>query len=60
VLPFVTPSVSPAPLQGVTQRPASVQQTEPDCAKQLMALQTKYIALLEAHNELLMKVYGPK
>jgi hypothetical protein len=25
-----------------------------------LALQTKYIALLEAYNELLLKVYGPK
>ena len=31
-----------------------------DSLKQLMALQQKYIALLEAYNELLLKVYGPK
>ncbi|WP_019948748.1 hypothetical protein [Hymenobacter aerophilus] len=31
-----------------------------DSIKQLMVLQQKYIALLEAYNELLLKVYGPK
>ena len=31
-----------------------------DCSKQLMALQQKYISLLEAYNELLLKVYGPR
>ena len=31
-----------------------------DPQKQLLTLQTKYIALLEAYNELLLKVYGPK
>lgn len=31
-----------------------------DCSKQLMILQQKYISLLEAYNELLLKVYGPR
>ncbi|RFP64214.1 hypothetical protein D0N36_15480 [Hymenobacter lapidiphilus] len=31
-----------------------------DSSKDLMLLQQKYIALLEAYNELLLKVYGPK
>ncbi|NVO31536.1 hypothetical protein [Hymenobacter lapidiphilus] len=31
-----------------------------DSLKDLMQLQQKYIALLEAYNELLLKVYGPK
>ncbi|MBT2556903.1 hypothetical protein J7E24_03845 [Hymenobacter sp. ISL-91] len=31
-----------------------------DSLKDLMLLQQKYIALLEAYNELLLKVYGPK
>ncbi|HEX8427447.1 helix-turn-helix domain-containing protein [Hymenobacter sp.] len=59
-LPFVSSSVSVTPLQGVTQKNVSLQQPEPDCIKQLMTLQTKYISLLEAYNELLLKVYGPR
>ena len=59
-LPFVSPSVSVTPLQSVTQRNVPLQQPEPDCVKQLMTLQTKYISLLEAYNELLLKVYGPR
>lgn len=59
-LPFVSSSVPVTPLQGVTQRNVPLQQPEPDCVKQLMALQTKYISLLEAYNELLLKVYGPR
>lgn len=59
-LPFVSPSVPVTPLQSVTQRNVPLQQPEPDCVKQLMALQTKYISLLEAYNELLLKVYGPR
>ena len=34
--------------------------SDSDSLKQLMVLQQKYIALLEAYNELLLKVYGPK
>jgi AcrR family transcriptional regulator len=59
-LPFVTQQVSVTPNIGVTQKQVSLQQPEPDCVKQLMALQTKHIALLEAYNELLLKVYGPR
>jgi hypothetical protein len=60
VLPFVTNSVPVTPLQPVTQKSVALQQPEQDCVKQLMALQTKYISLLEAYNELLLKVYGPR
>ncbi|UYZ62228.1 helix-turn-helix domain-containing protein [Hymenobacter weizhouensis] len=42
-----------------TRTPVS-SNTEADSLKQLMLLQQKYIALLEAYNELLLKVYGPK
>ncbi|QIX61533.1 helix-turn-helix domain-containing protein [Hymenobacter lutimineralis] len=44
----------------VTHRQAVTQSADSDPAKQLLALQQKYIALLEAYNELLLKVYGPK
>ena len=37
-----------------------LQNTDSESAKQLLTLQAKYIALLEAYNELLLKVYGPK
>jgi AcrR family transcriptional regulator len=60
VLPFVTPVVAPTSLQPVTTKSVTPLVTEQDYAKQLMALQTKYIALLEAYNELLLKVYGPR
>jgi AcrR family transcriptional regulator len=60
VLPFVTPVVASASLQPVTSKSVTPIVTEQDYAKQLMALQTKYIALLEAYNELLLKVYGPR
>ena len=59
-LPFVTNSVPVTPVQPVTQKNVALQQPEQDCVKQLMALQTKYISLLEAYNELLLKVYGPR
>ncbi|UOQ66308.1 helix-turn-helix domain-containing protein [Hymenobacter volaticus] len=59
-LPFVSSSAAVTPSSSVTQRNAPLQQPEPDCVKQLMALQTKYISLLEAYNELLLKVYGPR
>lgn len=48
----VTPTVSPRVSQPDT--------SDKDLNKQLLALQSKYIALLEAYNELLLKVYGPK
>ncbi|GAB3301652.1 helix-turn-helix domain-containing protein [Hymenobacter tenuis] len=56
----VTNVVSVTPDRVVTPRNAVSAVTEPDLLKQLMALQQKYIALLEAYNELLLKVYGPK
>ena len=59
-LPFVNNTVSSPALQAVTLKSAPLQLPEPDSIKQLMALQTKYIALLEAYNELLLKVYGPR
>ncbi|GAB3230420.1 hypothetical protein GCM10027346_16100 [Hymenobacter seoulensis] len=63
-LPFtsnsVTNVVSVMPDRVVTPRNTVSAVTEPDLLKQLMALQQKYIALLEAYNELLLKVYGPK
>jgi AcrR family transcriptional regulator len=60
VLPFVPVSVTKANTVTVTSRSHVLQQGDSDPVKQLMALQTKYIALLEAYNDLLMKVYGPK
>ncbi|WP_022825579.1 helix-turn-helix domain-containing protein [Hymenobacter norwichensis] len=60
VLPFVIPAVTPTHLQPVTSKSVTPPIAEQDYAKQLMALQTKYIALLEAYNELLLKVYGPR
>ena len=59
-LPFVTNSVKTPILNNVTPRVTQVLNTDSDPAKQLFALQSKYIALLEAYNELLLKVYGPK
>ncbi|MBO0359736.1 helix-turn-helix domain-containing protein [Hymenobacter sp. BT186] len=60
VIPFVTSNVAPVSLHTVTSKSVTPQPADQDYAKQLMALQTKYIALLEAYNELLLKVYGPK
>ncbi|SEU02070.1 hypothetical protein [Hymenobacter actinosclerus] len=45
---------------GPANRPAVTVGSDPDSLKHLMVLQQKYIALLEAYNELLLKVYGPK
>jgi AcrR family transcriptional regulator len=59
-LPFVSATPVVSVTSSVTQRSVPLQQTETDPNKQLMALQAKYIALLEAYNELLLKVYGPK
>ena len=59
-IPFVTSFVQPIVTKDVTQRVASSLNAESDTTRQLLALQTKYIALLEAYNELLLKVYGPK
>jgi transcriptional regulator with XRE-family HTH domain len=60
VLPFVTPVPRPAVTTHVTPRVTPTQNTDSDPSKQLLILQSKYIALLEAYNELLLKVYGPK
>lgn len=60
VLPFVTSAVRTPVTSVVTPRVSPAVTTDSDPTKQLLALQTKYIALLEAYNELLLKVYGPK
>lgn len=59
-LPFVTPAIRSNVTPGVTSRVTVPPKVDSDAIGQLLALQTKYIALLEAYNELLMKVYGPK
>ncbi|MBF9235925.1 helix-turn-helix domain-containing protein [Hymenobacter sp. BT683] len=59
-LPFVTSVQRPSVTNVVTQRVTPPQMTDGDPTKQLLLLQSKYIALLEAYNELLLKVYGPK
>ena len=63
-LPFVSSIVKPivtnSVTNNVTPRVTHVQNPDSDPAKQLLILQVKYIALLEAYNELLLKVYGPK
>lgn len=59
-LPFVTNVTRPAVTPPLSVRNTSVNAPEADLSKQLLALQTKYIALLEAYNELLLKVYGPR
>ena len=60
VLSFVTSTPKSTITTGVTPRVTPTQPTDSDLSRQLLALQTKYIALLEAYNELLLKVYGPK
>ena len=59
-LPFVTPVVRQAVTTSVTPRVTQPAAADSDPSKQLLILQAKYIALLEAYNELLLKVYGPK
>ncbi len=63
-LSFVTSTVRQPASQHVTHRVISERSplvsADTDPARQLLALQTKYIALLEAYNELLLKVYGPR
>ncbi|MDO7884855.1 helix-turn-helix domain-containing protein [Hymenobacter cheonanensis] len=59
-LPFVTPIVRQSVTNNVTPRVTPLIKPDSDAASQLLALQTKYIALLEAYNELLLKVYGPR
>ena len=58
--PFVTNTVRQVVTNSVTPRVISIQTADNDLPKQLLILQTKYIALLEAYNELLLKVYVPK
>lgn len=60
VLPFVTSVPRSDVTRNVTSRVTPAPNTDLDVSKQLLALQTKYIALLEAYNELLLKVYGPR
>lgn len=59
-LPFVTQTVRSGVTHNVTPRVTSPAKPDSDAASQLLALQTKYIALLEAYNELLLKVYGQR
>jgi plasmid maintenance system antidote protein VapI len=59
-LSFVTPAVTPSQASVVTQKAVTHPAPELDPTKQLLALQAKYISLLEAYNELLLRVYGPK
>lgn len=60
ILSFVTPAPKLPVTNSVTPRVVQTLNADPDLSKQLLALQIKYIALLEAYNELLLKVYGPK
>lgn len=59
-LPFTVPVSRPAVSPGVTPRVTAPLSADNDLTKQLLALQAKYISLLEAYNELLLRVYGPK
>jgi hypothetical protein len=59
-LSFVTPVQKIPVTNSVTSRVTSPQSVDSDPSKQLLILQAKYIALLEAYNELLLKVYGPR
>jgi hypothetical protein len=59
-LPFVTQNVRPPVTNSVTTRVTGSTKPDSDAASQLSALQVKYIALLEAYNELLLKVYGQR
>jgi AcrR family transcriptional regulator len=59
-LPFVTQSARVGVTPTVTPRVTPALKADSDAISQLLSLQTKYIALLEAYNELLLKVYGPK
>lgn len=58
--PFVTSVPKVSVTSSVTPRVTPAQSADSDLSRQLVSLQTKYIALLEAYNELLLKVYGPK
>lgn len=56
----VTQSGNVTPDKPVTPKAVSSHPLEADTQKQLMQLQQKYIALLEAYNDLLLRVYAPK
>lgn len=59
-LSFVTPIQKQVVTTDAVPRVTGTASADLDPSKQLLILQTKYIALLEAYNELLLKVYGPK
>jgi plasmid maintenance system antidote protein VapI len=59
-LPFVSSAHKNTATSVVTPRVITPQPTDLDVSQQLVVLQAKYISLLEAYNELLLKVYGPK
>ena len=59
-IPFVTNPSRNVTHSTVTPRVTIPQSFDVDPSRQLLLLQGKYIALLEAYNELLLKVYGPK
>ena len=59
-IPFVTSVSRNVASPVVTPRVTTAQTADIDPSRQLLLLQGKYIALLEAYNELLLKVYGPK
>jgi AcrR family transcriptional regulator len=58
--PFVSSGHKNTVTSVVTPRVITPQPTDLDVSQQLVTLQAKYISLLEAYNELLLKVYGPK
>lgn len=59
-LHFTNPVARSVVTSTASPRSASATNADNDLSKQLLALQAKYIALLEAYNELLLKVYGPR
>lgn len=59
-LPFTPSVLRPTVTQPVTPRVVPTSNSDNDLKQQILALQAKYIALLEAYNELLLRVYGPK
>ena len=59
-LPFVTQQSTVTLRSPVTSRVTPPVIVDNSLSGQLLVLQNKYIALLEAYNELLLKVYGPR
>ena len=57
---FVSSAPKNSVTPSVTTRVTMPQVADLDLSQQLVTLQAKYIALLEAYNALLLKVYGPK